>query len=87
MTIHPDGEFAFVPDLFGDTLTVLDVENFEIATQTDVPAADGADADGTEDAGALEAVDGDRRTQRRPTAGRTPDRDRERLGHERPRES
>ncbi|MFC7139073.1 hypothetical protein ACFQMA_04370 [Halosimplex aquaticum] len=51
VTIHPDGEFAFVPDLFGDTLTVLDVENFEIATQTDVPAADGADADGTEDAG------------------------------------
>ncbi|WP_436927140.1 YncE family protein [Halosimplex amylolyticum] len=47
VTIHPDGEFAFVPDLFGDTLTVLDLENFEIETQVDVPpVGDGANADG-----------------------------------------
>ncbi|WP_415381262.1 YncE family protein [Halosimplex sp. TS25] len=49
VTIHPDGEFAFVPDLFGDTLTVLDVENFGIERQIDVPpVGEGVDADGTE---------------------------------------
>jgi YVTN family beta-propeller protein len=36
VTIHPDGEYAYVPDLFGDTLTVLDVGGFEIETQVDV---------------------------------------------------
>jgi DNA-binding beta-propeller fold protein YncE len=36
VTIHPDGEYAYVPDLFGDTLTVLDVAAFEIETQVDV---------------------------------------------------
>jgi len=36
VTIHPDGEYAYVPDLFGDTLTVLSVEPFEIVTQVDV---------------------------------------------------
>jgi len=36
VTIHPDGEYAYVPDLFGDTLTVLSVEPFEIVTQIDV---------------------------------------------------
>ena len=36
ITIHPDGEYAYVPDLFGDTLTVLSVDPFEIATQIDV---------------------------------------------------
>ncbi|NHN49437.1 hypothetical protein G9464_17845 [Halostella sp. JP-L12] len=36
VTIHPDGEYAYVPDLYGDTLTVLDVESFEIATQVAV---------------------------------------------------
>jgi len=42
VTIHPDGEYAYVPDLFGDTLTVLSVEPFEIVTQVDVePVEDG----------------------------------------------
>ena len=42
VTIHPNGEFAYVPDLFGDTLTVLSVEPFEIITQVDVePVEDG----------------------------------------------
>jgi DNA-binding beta-propeller fold protein YncE len=36
VTIHPEGEYAFVPDLFGDTLTVLRIDPFEIATQVDV---------------------------------------------------
>ncbi|MFT4947468.1 MAG: YVTN family beta-propeller protein [Natronomonas sp.] len=43
VTIHPDGEYAYVPDLFGDTLTVLSVEPFEIVTQVDVePVGDGS---------------------------------------------
>ena len=37
VTVHPDGDVAYVPDLFGDTLTVLDVEAFEIAGQVEVP--------------------------------------------------
>jgi YVTN family beta-propeller protein len=37
VTVHPDGAYAYVPDLFGDTLTVLDVDAFEIATQVAVP--------------------------------------------------
>jgi YVTN family beta-propeller protein len=36
LSVHPDGEFVYVPDLFGDTLTVLRVDPFEIATQVDV---------------------------------------------------
>jgi len=42
VTIHPDGEYAYVPDLFSDTLTVLSVDPFEIVTQIDVePVGDG----------------------------------------------
>ena len=42
VTIHPDGEYAYVPDLFRDTLTVLSIEPFEIVTQVDVePVGDG----------------------------------------------
>jgi len=37
VTVHPDGAYAYVPDLYGDTLTVLDVDTFEIATQVEVP--------------------------------------------------
>jgi YVTN family beta-propeller protein len=37
VTVHPGGRYAYVPDLFGDTLTVLDVEAFEIETQVEVP--------------------------------------------------
>ena len=36
VTIHPDGGYAYVPDIWGDTLTVLDVEAFEIAAQIPV---------------------------------------------------
>ncbi|QPV63568.1 hypothetical protein I7X12_02735 [Halosimplex litoreum] len=39
VTVHPGGTVAYVPDLFGDTLTVLRLDPFEIATQIDVPAA------------------------------------------------
>jgi YVTN family beta-propeller protein len=42
VTIHPDGEYAYVPDLFGDTLTVLSIDPFEIETQID---AEGVVAD------------------------------------------
>lgn len=44
VTIHPDGEYAYVPDIFGNTLTVLDVESFEIETQISVEPTDDADA-------------------------------------------
>jgi len=33
VTVHPDGEYAYVPDLFGDTLTVLSIDPFKIETQ------------------------------------------------------
>ena len=36
VTIHPDGEYAYVPDLFGDTLTVLSVDPLGIETQIEV---------------------------------------------------
>jgi len=43
VTVHPDGEYAYVPDIFGDTLTVVRIDPFEIATQVDVdPIGDGA---------------------------------------------
>jgi len=41
VTVHPDGAYAYVPDLFGDTLTVVDIEAFEVATQVDVERVDG----------------------------------------------
>lgn len=45
VTIGPDGTYAYVADIFSDTLTVLDVASFEIAAQADVPTGvDGADA-------------------------------------------
>lgn len=36
VTVHPDGEYAYVPDIYGDTLTVLSVDPFEVSTQVDV---------------------------------------------------
>ncbi len=39
VTFHPDGEYAYVPDLFADTLTVIDVDSFEIESQTAVESA------------------------------------------------
>jgi len=36
ISIHPDGQYAYVPDIFADTLTVLDYESFEIVNQVSV---------------------------------------------------
>ncbi len=36
VTMHSDGDYAYVPDLFGDTLSVLDIDAFEIVTQVPV---------------------------------------------------
>ena len=42
VSIHPNGAYAYVPDIFGDTLTVLSVDPFEIVNQIDVaPVGDG----------------------------------------------
>jgi DNA-binding beta-propeller fold protein YncE len=41
ITVHPDGEYAYVPDIFADTLTVLRIDPFEIETQIDVPSVAG----------------------------------------------
>ena len=41
VTMHPDGEYAYVPDLFGDTLTVLSIDPFEIHRQVEVDPVDG----------------------------------------------
>jgi len=42
ITVHPDGRYAFVPDLYGDTLTILDIDEFAIETQVDVAPVDGS---------------------------------------------
>ena len=43
VTIGPEGAYAFVPDLYGSTLTVLDVEAFEVVARREVdPVLDGA---------------------------------------------
>ncbi|WP_331232879.1 YncE family protein [Natronorarus salvus] len=45
VSIGPEGEYAYVPDLFADTLTVIDVEAFEVAAQIDVdPVLEGVTA-------------------------------------------
>jgi YVTN family beta-propeller protein len=36
VTVHSDGGYAYVPDIFGDTLTVVDVEAFEIVDRVPV---------------------------------------------------
>ncbi|WP_254768152.1 hypothetical protein [Salinilacihabitans rarus] len=43
VTIHPDGEYAYVPDRYGNTLTVLGIDPFEIRTQVAVDPVDDAD--------------------------------------------
>lgn len=44
VTIGPDGRYAYVPDIWADTLTVVDVDAFEVAAQVDVdPVLDGVD--------------------------------------------
>jgi YVTN family beta-propeller protein len=45
VTIHPDGQYAYVPDLYGDTLTVVDVGEFKIETQIDVDPVGDAPAE------------------------------------------
>jgi YVTN family beta-propeller protein len=43
VTIGPDGAYAFVPDLYGGTLAVLDIEAFEVVAKREVPPVlDGA---------------------------------------------
>lgn len=44
ITIHPDGQYAYVPDIFADKLSVVDVESFEIVEQVPVEPATDADA-------------------------------------------
>jgi DNA-binding beta-propeller fold protein YncE len=44
ITVHPDGAYAYVPDLFGDTLTVLAIDPFEIETQVEVDPVGGGPA-------------------------------------------
>jgi len=44
ITVHPDGQYAYVPDLGGDTLTVLSVDPFEVVRQVTVDPATDADA-------------------------------------------
>ena len=46
VTIHPDGQYAYVPDVFADTLTVIDVGAFEIVTQVSVDPIGDADTVG-----------------------------------------
>jgi DNA-binding beta-propeller fold protein YncE len=42
-TVGPDGEYAFVPDVANDTLSVVRIDPFEVASQVDVgePASEG----------------------------------------------
>jgi YVTN family beta-propeller protein len=44
VTMHPDGKYAYVPDIFGDTLSVIDVEQFELVNQISVDPVGDADA-------------------------------------------
>lgn len=44
VTLHPDGQYAYVPDIFGDTLSVIDVESFEVVNQVSVDPVGSADA-------------------------------------------
>jgi YVTN family beta-propeller protein len=43
VSIHPDARYAYVPDIFADTLTVIDYEAFEIVNQVSVDPAGDAD--------------------------------------------
>ncbi|WP_311173707.1 YncE family protein [Halobellus ordinarius] len=44
VSIHPDGEYAYVPDIFADTLSVIDIADFEVVNQVSVSPVDDADA-------------------------------------------
>jgi len=43
VSIHPDGQYAYVPDIFADTLTIIDYEDFEIVNQVSVDPVGDAD--------------------------------------------
>jgi YVTN family beta-propeller protein len=44
VSVHPDGGYAYVPDLGGDAVTVLSVDPFEVVRQVSVDPATDADA-------------------------------------------
>ncbi|MFB6352654.1 MAG: hypothetical protein ABEJ92_01060 [Halobacteriales archaeon] len=44
VTVGPDGAYAFVPDIYRDTLTVIDVDAFEIVAQVEVDPVGDADS-------------------------------------------
>ena len=43
ISIHPDGQYAYVPDIFADKLSVIDYEDFEIVNQVPVDPVGDAD--------------------------------------------
>jgi YVTN family beta-propeller protein len=43
VTIHPEAQYAYVPDIFADKLSVIDYESFEIVNQVSVDPVGGAD--------------------------------------------
>lgn len=57
VTVHPDGEYAYVPDIFGDTLSVVDIEAFELEAQ--IPVSPTGDAEAAGPWMATAAWDGD----------------------------
>lgn len=44
VTIHPNGQYAYVPDIFADKLSVVDIESFELVEQVPVEPSTDADA-------------------------------------------
>jgi YVTN family beta-propeller protein len=43
ISIHPDGQYAYIPDIFADKLSVIDYERFEIVNQVPVDPVGDAD--------------------------------------------
>ncbi|MFB6268986.1 MAG: hypothetical protein ABEH83_03520 [Halobacterium sp.] len=43
ISIHPDGKYAYAPDIFADKLSVIDLENFEVVEQVGVDPQTDAD--------------------------------------------
>jgi DNA-binding beta-propeller fold protein YncE len=46
VSVHPDGEYAYVPDLGADTITVLSVDPFDVVRQVTVDPVTDAEAAG-----------------------------------------
>jgi YVTN family beta-propeller protein len=44
VTIHPDGEYAYVPDIFADQLSVIEIDSFDVVEQVPVDPVGDADA-------------------------------------------